>query len=136
MSGFYYRHGPLQVIEQKQKLRQEDVDEISLTILLALDAAKRGRAPHSLSNTLCEHLLASYTLWRRVGNEALAKRTIEAWDALTTACHRSDPLLALTTKEYSALRIALGYFLRNLGKIEAKNLVFAYTTARKEMGLA
>lgn len=136
MAGFYYRHGPLDVISRKTKLLQEDVDEICLVILLALDAAKRGRAPHSMSNTLCEHLLASYALWRKVGNEALAKRAEEAWEALRAACNRPEQMLALTTKEYTALRIAFGYFLRNLGKIEAGKLADAYTLARKEMGLA
>lgn len=136
MSGFYYRHGPMEVIQRKSKLAQDGVDEISLVILLALDAAKRGKAPHSLSNTLCEHLLASYALWKRVGNEALAKRSVEAWDALTAACNSPGHLLALTGKEYTALRIAFGYFLRNLSKIDAGKLVDAYGTARKEMGLA
>lgn len=136
MSGFYYRHGPMEVIQRKAKLAQEDVDEICLVILLALDAAKRGLAPHSLSNTLCEHLFASAILWKTAGNKALMDRAQDAWDAMAKACARPGDKLALTTKEYQALRVAFGYFLRNLGKIEAGKLVDAYGAARKHMGLA
>lgn len=136
MSGFYYRHSPLDVLSRKAKLRDDDVDEISLVILVALDAAKRGLAPHSLSNTLCEHLLAAALMWKKVGNKALLDCSQAAWNAMESATNRPGDKLALTTKEYQSLRAAFGYYLRNLAKIEAGKLVDAYGLARKHMGIA
>jgi len=127
------RRDPLMVIAGKTKIQPEDVDAIALPILIALDAAKRGKAPNSLSNTLARNMLAAAYIMTKNGNKAMYDTVANAWTALKSACERPTQLLDLTTKEYQALRKGVSTYLRTLPHIEAAMLVGAYKLADERM---
>lgn len=135
MAKFKYRdqRNPLMVIAGKTKIQPEDVDAIALPILIALDAAKRGKAPNSLSNTLARNMLAAAYIMTKNGNHAMYMSVADAWTALKSACERPTQLLDLTTKEYQALRKGVSTYLRTLPHIEAAMLVGAYKLADERM---
>lgn len=124
---------PLAAIAAKTKPRPEDVDLIAMTALISLDAAKRGKAPASLANTLTEHLLAGVILWARMGNQALYDRAAQAWHAMVKACARDTQLLDLTTSEYQAIRTALSQYLRAIPQVEVGILFKVYTEAQHKL---
>lgn len=124
---------PLDVLGAKQRIEPEDVDKIALAVLVSLDAAKRGEAPASLSNTLTEHLLASAAVWSQIGNRRLYDVAVIAWKAMLRACSRPTALLDLTTGEYRAIRMAISYYLRALPKIEAGTLAAAHAKALQQL---
>lgn len=123
----------LDIIERKAKVSPDQSDNIAMIVLTALDAAKKGLATNSMGNVLYEHVLTSGLLWKLSGNMALMNRTQEAVDALGKAFRRPGDLIALTTTEYQALRTALGYYLRNMRRIEVGKLADAHLAARRHM---
>lgn len=120
-------------IAAKTKIGPEESDKIALIVLTALDAAKRGAAPASLANTLTEHLLVGVLLWAKQGNKALYDTAIAAWLAMVSACARPTERLDLTTKEYQAIRKAIGYYLRAVPQLEAGVLVGAFLEAQRKL---
>lgn len=135
MATFKYRdkRDTLQIVADKMKMQSAEIDDLALPLLIALDAAKRSKAPHSLSNTLARHLLAATYIMAKIGNKALYTAMADAWVALKTACERPTQLLDLTTKEYQAIRKAISYYLRTLPQIELAMLVGAYKIAEERM---
>ena len=124
---------PLDLLTGKQLVQQVDADKIAMLVLIALDAAKRGRAPASLANTLTEHLLASAAVWSQTGNRRLYDVAVTAWNALLKAGARPTELLDLTTGEYAAIRTAISYYLRALPKLEVGTLALAYDKALQQL---
>lgn len=122
-----------EIIERKSKVSPDQADNIAQIVLTALDAAKKGLAPNSMGNTLYEHVLTAGLLWKLTGNMALMNRTQEAIDALGKAFRRPGEMITLTTSEYTALREALGYYLRNMKRIEVGRLADANKAARRHM---
>jgi len=106
------------LIAVKQRISEEDVFNVSLAVLLALDASKRGLAPAPVANTLTEHLLTSVAIWSQMGNKPLYLAGVKAWEALRKACARPTALLDLTTGEYAAIRIAISHYVRALPLLE------------------
>lgn len=124
---------PLMLIAAKNKPDQESVDKIHMVVLTALDAAKRGKCPNGLANTLTEHLMVGVLMWSKMGNRPLYDRAVTAWMAMGKACQRPTDLLDLTTTEYQALRKGVSTYLRTLPHIEAAMLVGAYKLADERM---
>lgn len=124
---------PLMVIAAKNKPDQESVDKIHMIALVALDAAKRGKAPASLANALTEHLMCGLLLWARQGNRALYDVATEAWMAMAKACSRDTILLDLTTTEYQAIRKAIQYYLRAIPQLEVGTLAGAFIEAQRKL---
>lgn len=106
------------LIVVKQRIDPEVVDQVALAVLMCLDAAKRGAAPTTMSNTLTEHLLTSVAIWSQTGNKPHYLVGVEAWNALRTASARPTALLDLTTGEYAAIRKAISYYVRALPMLE------------------
>lgn len=132
---FRYRDqiNPLVRIAGKTKVGKEETDKIALIVLLALDAAKRGKAPASAANTLTQHLMVGVLLWAREGNRALYDTATAAWLAMAKACQRPTELLDLTTREYAAIRKAISYYLRAIPQLEAGVLVGAFLEAQNKL---
>lgn len=124
---------PLMVIAGKNRPDQESIDKIHMVALVALDAAKRGKCPNSLANTLTEHLMVGVLLWARQGNRALYDTAVAAWLAMGKACQRPTDLLDLTTTEYQAIRKAMQYYLRAIPKLEVATLAGAFLEAQKKL---
>lgn len=117
---------PLFLMAAKQAIDQENVDKIALIVLIAFDAAKRGEANNALVNTVTEHLATAQALWAGTGNRPMYDRAITAWKQWCKACCRDpEQPLRLSTQEYTSTRIALGYYLRALPKVELGRLVAA-----------
>ena len=133
---FKYRdtRSPLMQIAAKTKVQAEEHDKISLIVLTALDAAKRGRASNGQANTLTEHLMAFTLLTVKIANKAMYDRATAAWMAMGNACKRPTETLDLTTKEYQAIRCAVGHYLRAIPQLEAGVLVGAFLEAQKKLG--
>lgn len=124
---------PLMLIAAKNKPDQESVDKIHMVVLTALDAAKRGKCPNGLANTLTEHLLVGVIMWSKMGNRPLYDRAVTAWTAMGNACQRPTELLDLTTTEYKAIRHALQYYLRAIPQLEIGKLASLFLEAQRKM---
>lgn len=121
---------PLTRLAAKTLLGKDEVDRISLIVLIALDAAKRSAANHALTNTLSEHLCAATILWSSRNNRSMYDRSNEGFQALAKAADRPTELLDLSTSEYTKIRTAVGYYLRALPLLEAGELVGSIQHAR------
>lgn len=124
---------PLDLLAAKQLVGREEGDKTTLLVLIALDAAKRGAAPPALANTLTEHLLTSAAIWSRAGNHVQYEVTVKAWVALRKALARPTTLLDLTTSEYTAIRVAISYYVRALPALEVGKLAAAYGKALRQL---
>lgn len=124
---------PLMLIAAKNKPDQESVDKIHMIALVALDAAKRGKCPNALANTLTEHLMVGVLMWSRMGNRPLYDRAVAAWTAMGKACQRPTELLDLTTTEYQAIRQALQYYLRAIPQMEVGKLASLFLEAQRKL---
>jgi len=124
---------PLMLIAAKNKPDQESVDKIHWVVLTALDAAKRGKCPNSLANTLSEHLMVGVLMWSRMGNRPLYDRAVKAWLAMGKACQRPTELLDLTTTEYQAIRHALQYYLRAIPQMEIGKIASLFLEAQRKL---
>lgn len=122
---------PLTVIAAKNKLPQSDVDDIHWDALIALDAAKRGKATGHLANKLRDHVMTCVVLWRNKGNRALYENAVEAWNALVKAFQRPTELLDLTTTEYQLIRRSLSYYLRAIPQLEIGVLTGSFIEAQR-----
>jgi len=124
---------PLMLIAAKNKPDQESVDKIHWVVLTALDAAKRGKCPNSLANTLTEHLMVGVLMWSKMGNRPLYDRAVAAWLAMGKACQRPTELLDLTTTEYQAIRHALQYYLRAIPQMEIGKIASLFLEAQRKL---
>lgn len=124
---------PLMLIAAKNKPDQESVDKIHWPVLIALDAAKRGKATGYLANTLRDHVMTCVVLWASRGNRPLYTQATEAWNALCKAFGRPTDLLDLTTTEYQTIRKALSYYLRALPMLEIGVIAGAFIEAQKRV---
>lgn len=124
---------PLMLIAAKNKPDQESVDKIHMVVLTALDAAKRGKCPNGLANTLSEHLLVGVIMWSKMGNRPLYDRAVKAWLAMGKACQRPTDLLDLTTTEYQAIRHALQYYLCAIPQLEIGKLASLFLEAQRKL---
>lgn len=130
---FKYRdqRNPLWVVAGKASIPQEDIDDIHLEALIALDAAKRGQATGYLANKLRDHVMTCVVLWRNKGNRALYENAIHAWNALVKAFQRPTQLLDLTTTEYQLIRRSMSYYLRAIPKLEIGVLTASFLEAQR-----
>jgi hypothetical protein len=126
---------PLAHLYGKQKVGQEGADECALIMLIALDAAKRGRATAHLSNSLALYLLAAVALWHKTNRTGLYREAVTAFEMLAKACRRPTELLDLTTGEYTAIRGALAQFIRVLPLLELNLFTTVLTTAQRTIDL-
>jgi hypothetical protein len=134
MSSGYTGIGDMfDLIAVKQKVDPDDVYNVQMAVLLALDAAKRGAAPAGMANTLTQHLLTSIAIWSQTGNRPLYLAGAKAWDALRKACARPTQLLDLTTGEYAAIRAAISVYVRALPKLEIGVLTRAQQKALAQL---
>ena len=134
MAGNYTGVGDLfDLIAVKQRIEPDIVDQVSLAVLLALDAAHRSAAPAPVANTLTEHLLTSVAIWSQMGNKPLYRAGVEAWQAMVKACARPTALLDLTTGEYAVIRRAISYYVRALPKLELGVLTRAQDKAYAQL---
>lgn len=124
---------PLMLIAAKNKPDQESIDKIHMLTLVALDAAKRGKCPTPLANSLTEHLLVGVLMWSRMGNRPLYDRAVTAWNAMVKACQRPTELLDLTTGEYQAIRHALQYYLRAIPQMEVGKIASLFMEAERKL---
>lgn len=123
---------PLFHIAAKTRIDAENVDKISLLVLICLDAANRGQAPNSLLNTLTEHLACAQSLWAGMGNRPMYDRAVKAWQLWCKALNREpDQMMRMTTTEYTAVRLCVSYYLRALPQLEVGRLVMAKTKAEE-----
>jgi hypothetical protein len=122
---------PLWVIAGKQAIPQDDIDDIHMEALIALDAAKRGQATGYLANKLRDHVMTYVVLWRNKGNRTLYLNAVEAWNQLVKAFQRPTDLLDLTTGEYQAIRRSMSYYLRAMPKIEIGVLTASFLEAQR-----
>lgn len=135
MAKFKYRdtRPPWMQIEAKKKVDPELAEQIEMVVLIALDAAHRGKATGSLTNTLTQHLMVGVLLWARNGNRALYDTAAAAWMAMASAAARPTELLDLTTEEYQAIKKALIYYIKAIPKLEAGVLVGVFIEAEKKL---
>lgn len=133
MRGNSKTNAAMALIARKQRIGQADADEIALPLLVCLDAAKRGQAPHAHANTLSQHVLAAVILWAKQDKKALYAEACAAWQAMVKACARPTQLLDLTTGEYQAIRKALAHYLKALPLLEVGTLAAVTALAVETM---
>jgi len=120
-----------EVIAAKGKIKREDVDEISLRVLIALDSAKRAQCPASLANFLTKHLVMAVAIGSQMRNKSFYDLSMKAYTALFKASNRDTILLDLTTGEYATIRRAVGYYVNHLPHVELGLFNFASQHAQK-----
>lgn len=123
-----------EVFAAKAKIKQEDVNEISLRLLIAFDAAKRSRCPPSLANFLTKHLIMAIAIGSQMRNQTFSELCKKAYAELYKACMRDTVDLDLTTKEYQTIRRAIVLYVNHLPKVELGLLDFAAAHAEKALG--
>jgi hypothetical protein len=124
---------PLLLVAAKQRVGQDDADQIALPVLAWFDAAKRGRCTNVGCNHLTTHLIIATYIAARTKSKAFHDACIKAYNMLHKAAGRPGDL-ALTTPEYSALRVAFGWYLRGLPQCDVGTLNLACKEAERIMG--
>lgn len=109
---------PLVTLAGKTRVGEEDAKTISLPLLLHFDAAHRGQCNNVGQQHLYKHLLAAQCVAVRTKSKAFYQITVDACDALMKASMRPTQLLDLTTKEYAAMRKAIGWYVKALPMLE------------------
>lgn len=124
---------PLARIAGKQRVGQEDADDLTLPTLIYLDAAKRGACPHAGYNSLATTLLAAASIASQTKSKRFYDIVNSAYNMLVKAGLRPTALLDLTTTEYQAIRSAIAWYVRSLPVIEIGVLSRAYARAQAMM---
>lgn len=124
---------PLARIAGKQRVGQEDADDLVLPTLIYLDAAKRGACPHAGYNSLATTLLAAASIASQTKSKRFYDIVNSAYQMLVKAGLRPTALLDLTTTEYQAVRSAIAWYVRSLPVIEVGVLSRAYARAQAMM---
>lgn len=117
--------GALDWLVLKQQLGQKDADDLSLPVLVYLDAAKRGEAGVGPENALVRWVLMAQVIGSKSGNRRFYDLAVAAGKALFGACGRGNDLLALTTGEYVALKKLMAAYLSILPTMQMKLFLFA-----------
>lgn len=113
------RHDPrhanaaLSNIVLHQRLPQETLDRIALTLLVHFDACKRNRGDNFSANIVAMHINMAACFGSMKANRAFYNLALEAFVAFNKTCSRPDPV-ALTTTEYWAIRSCLGRYLKDV----------------------
>jgi hypothetical protein len=136
MEQFKYRdqREPEAIDAGRLRVTKEEFDDISLLVLLALDAAKRGEANNAMVNRLLEHVLTAYTLWTKTRNDVLMRRGYAGYLALQSACAKYPSKLRLAGTEYRDVRNVVSAYLRQMEFMRASDLVAAYRVALEKLG--
>lgn len=121
----------LEVLAAKEKIKPEDVSEIQLRVLIALDAAKRKRCPPSLANFLTKHTIMAAAIGSQMRDQSFYKLCLKGYEALFKASMRDTIDLDLTTGEYTVIRRMIGLYLNHLPRIERGTYEFACNHAQK-----
>lgn len=124
---------PIALLVGKQRVGQEDADNIILPCLLWLDAAKRGECNPACCNSITLNLIACTYIASRTRSKAFHEAASHAYDMLRKAAQRPGYLLSLTTPEYQALRKAFSWYCRSLPNVELSTMTAGYATAQKMM---
>lgn len=124
---------PIARLAGKQRVGQEDADDLTLPTLIYLDAAKRGSCPHAGYNSLATTLLAAASIASQTGSKRFYDLVNGAYQMLVKAGLRPTALLDLTTTEYQVIRSALAWYVRSLPAVEVGVLSRAYARAQAVM---
>jgi hypothetical protein len=124
---------PIARLAGKQRVGQEDADELTLPTLIYLDAAKRGACPHAGYNSLATTLLAAASIAVQTQSKRFYNIVDSAYSLLVKAGLRETKMLDLTTTEYQAIRSALAWYVRSLPTVEVGVLSRAYARAQAMM---
>lgn len=125
---------PLLLVAAKQRVGQEDADLIALPVLAWFDAAKRGQCTATGCNHLTTHLIIASYIAARTRSKVFHDAVTKAYDMLRKAAARPTELLDLTTTEYQSLRVAFGWYIRSLPRVEVGLLNQACQAAERMMG--
>lgn len=124
---------PLALVACKQRVGDEDANDIALPVLIHFDAAKRGQCTAAGCNFLTSHLIIAAFLASATRSKAFHECVDRAYQALMKAASRPTDTLDLTTSEYSALRAAFSLYLRALPSVEVGVLSRACAHSAKVM---
>jgi hypothetical protein len=119
------------VLTAKARLMPDDVREIQLRVLLALDSAKRSRCPPGLANLLIKHMVMAAAIGSQMRDQSFYKLAQRAYEALYNACMRDTQDLDLTTREYTVIKRTIALYLNHLPKVERGLFEFASNHAQK-----
>lgn len=115
---------------------QEYADDVALSLLCWLDAAKRGQCTAFGCNLMTTNLIIASYIAAHTKSKRYYEIVTHAYSMLEKAAARPTPLLDLTTPEYNALRAAFGLYLRSLPMVKVGLLTAACATAEKMMAAA
>lgn len=127
---------PFELIARKQLVGAEDTSQIELIVLLHFDAAKRGQCTNPGYNFISRHLIMANYLAVRLKSKSFQTITNCAGEAWRKAGERPTAALDLTTKEYRAVRAALGVYFRHLPRVEVGMYMEANKVAERLMQAA
>jgi hypothetical protein len=119
------------LFKAKARLMPDDVSEIQLRVLLALDSAKRSRCPPGLANLLIKHMVMAAAIGSQMRDQSFYNLAQRAYEALYNACMRDTVDLDLTTGEYSVIKRTIALYLNHLPKVERGLFEFASNHAQK-----
>lgn len=125
----------LLVFAAKKPVPQEIVDKYIWDLMIAIDAAKLGRATNRMCNVMQMHLTAGCTIWAKQKNRKKYEECKLGWNALLKAANRPTDTLDLTTGEYKQIRAAISNYVLALPKMEVGDLTYAINLAYGTMGL-
>lgn len=128
-----YKDTPAVATMRKSRLPGSGVDEQMLPLYIALDAAKGCAANNSLSNRLCEAVIAGGIIFKRTGSASLFTVYSRAWDAMGAATKRPGYLVGLLPEEYQAVRRFLIEYEKSLRICKVGDLVHAHLAARRHI---
>jgi hypothetical protein len=109
---------PLILVAAKQKVGEEDANEMALPVLVHFDAAKRGQCTAAGANHLTLHLICAAYIAAQTKSKTFYDCVQRAYAALMKAADRPTKLLDLTTGEYASMRAAISMYIRALPKVE------------------
>ena len=135
MEQFQYRDHRDDAERARDNLRvdDEDVYEISMLLLAALDAAWRGCAGKLQVNILIEHVLTAFIIWTKTGNDVLQRRGQAGYLALQAAIQAQPGLVHLHGKQYTDVRNVVSAYLQRLVGMRARDYVSAYRMALQKL---
>jgi hypothetical protein len=124
---------PIAMLTAHQKVGQEDADKIALPLLMHFDAAHRGQGSEVSADMLTYHVICAQVLAAKSGNRPVYDMTVEAWNALVTACSRPVNVLSFTTREYQAIKALMAVYLRMLPEVKLGMMNYAAIRAKEAL---
>jgi hypothetical protein len=113
---------------------QQYADDVALSLLCWLDAAKRGQCTAFGCNLMTTNLIMATYIAAHTRSKRFHELATHAYSMLEKAAARPTPLLDLTTPEYNALRAAFGLYLRSMPTVKVGLITAAAQTAARMMG--